>query len=214
MFPQKRHRTHSKSNFWLETRDSTCLYPHRHSGILPSGLHVYGAHTTATVGGSTVWLWFPFSLLWTVFLLINLMLLNRCAIFISHLRLALEEVYSCLCSQAAVQTVSVVKVTCWLLPSRWFCRLLLWLVHWNVFHTALEDEALMLTVTGVERWLGTCWTYKRIGSVDEYVASGDRIYFLNNNKELSKTKRKFRIKTPLPLKSNPTLHAQCSFSWG
>lgn len=214
MFPQKRHRTHSKSNFWLETGDSTCLYPHRHSGILPSGLHVYGAHTTATVGGSAVWLWFPFSLLWTVFPLINLMLLNRCAVFISHLRLALGEVYSCLCSQAAVQTVSVGKVTCWLLPSRWFCRLLLWLVHWNVFHTALEDEALMLTVTGVEGWLGTCWTYKRIGSVDEYVAYGDRIYFLNNNKELSKTKRKFRIKTPLPLKSNPTLHAQCSFSWG
>lgn len=101
MFPQKRYRTHSKSNFGLETGDSTCLYPLRHSGILPSGLHVYGAHTTATVGGSAVWLWFPFSLLWTVFLLINLMLLNRCAIFISHLRLALEEVYSCLCSCCA-----------------------------------------------------------------------------------------------------------------
>lgn len=164
----------------------------------PVELHVYGARTTPTVGESDVWLWFLFSLLWTVFFLINLMLLNGCAIFISHLRLALEEVYSCLCSQAAVQTLSVGKVTFWLLPSRWFCRLLLWLVHWNVLRTSLENEALMLTITDVEGWLGTCWTYKRIGSWMKMLVRMAEFIFWTTTKSFWRQRENLESKLPCP----------------
>lgn len=84
---------------------------------------------------------------------------------------AQEEIYSCPCGQAALQTVSIGKVT------RWSAAEQLGSSGQNACGPSPGAEALKLNVTDVKGWQEACWACKRAWAGDENAANGDRIYF-------------------------------------
>lgn len=87
---------------------------------------------------------------------------------------AQEGMYSCPCGRAALQTVSVGKVTGWYAAK--------WLVLQAKMCSAPPSsgaEALKLNVTDVRGWKQAYWAYKRAQAGDKNAAYGDRMYFLS-----------------------------------
>lgn len=115
---------------------------------------------------------------------------------------AQEEIYSCPCGQAALQTVSIGKVT------RWYAAKQLSSSGQNVFGPSSGAEALKLNVTDVKGWQEACWACKRAWVGDEKDADGNKKEFIFWAKGVFKDKKNRTLASKLPCLYHRT-HPTC-----